>query len=190
MAKVKSMQELELENRITIPMYFNKYILPHNKGFHTIDEANNTSICPFHQETDPSWHYWVKHKVFHCFGCGVSGNIIRLHQLTRRAYYGEYLSYEDSINQLIAIYGLQDVIKQIEATIAEVAPPKTAFEKAREQIMTGMDYRTSPDKITLSTYRTRNQQIITSQSSLETKLTEFSTLDMLAGLILREEVIN
>ncbi|MBI3088416.1 MAG: DNA primase [Candidatus Omnitrophica bacterium] len=33
------------------------------------------ALCPFHQERTPSFHVNTEKQIFHCFGCGVGGNI-------------------------------------------------------------------------------------------------------------------
>lgn len=32
-------------------------------------------LCPFHQEATPSFHVDHEHGLFHCFGCGVGGDV-------------------------------------------------------------------------------------------------------------------
>lgn len=36
---------------------------------------NFKAPCPFHQEKTPSFHVNVDKQIFHCFGCGVGGNV-------------------------------------------------------------------------------------------------------------------
>ncbi len=36
---------------------------------------NLKGLCPFHQEKSPSFTVCPYHQIFHCFGCGASGNI-------------------------------------------------------------------------------------------------------------------
>ena len=38
------------------------------------------ACCPFHNEKTPSFHINVSKQVYHCFGCGVGGGIIKLVQ--------------------------------------------------------------------------------------------------------------
>jgi len=34
------------------------------------------ALCPFHREKTPSWTMNPERRVFHCFGCGVSGDVV------------------------------------------------------------------------------------------------------------------
>jgi DNA primase len=37
--------------------------------------ANYLGLCPFHQEKSPSFNVNAPRQIFHCFGCGVGGNV-------------------------------------------------------------------------------------------------------------------
>lgn len=37
--------------------------------------ANHTGLCPFHAEKTPSFNVNAPRQIFHCFGCGVGGNV-------------------------------------------------------------------------------------------------------------------
>lgn len=39
---------------------------------------NNKSICPFHNDTNPSLSFNIKDNYYHCFSCGASGDNIKL----------------------------------------------------------------------------------------------------------------
>jgi DNA primase len=41
-----------------------------------------TGLCPFHEERTPSFSVNAEHKLYHCFGCGESGDAIRFVQET------------------------------------------------------------------------------------------------------------
>src|SRR5260221_5294031 len=36
---------------------------------------NYSGLCPFHDEKTPSFSVHATHQFFHCFGCGVSGDV-------------------------------------------------------------------------------------------------------------------
>ena len=38
--------------------------------------ANYKACCPFHQEKTPSFVVSSDKQIFHCFGCGVGGNVV------------------------------------------------------------------------------------------------------------------
>lgn len=41
-------------------------------------DKNNRTICPFHNDTNPSLSFNVKYNYYHCFSCGASGDNIKL----------------------------------------------------------------------------------------------------------------
>lgn len=36
-----------------------------------------SGLCPFHHEKTPSFHVSQEKQLFHCFGCGASGNLVQ-----------------------------------------------------------------------------------------------------------------
>ncbi|MFN3781603.1 MAG: CHC2 zinc finger domain-containing protein, partial [Candidatus Kapaibacteriota bacterium] len=63
--------------------------------------ANFVGLCPFHQEKTPSFTVSPEKKIFKCFGCGKSGNVITF----AVEYYG--LSYLEAIKELAKRAGLR-----------------------------------------------------------------------------------
>ena len=39
--------------------------------------TNFKGLCPFHQEKTPSFHVDSARQMFHCFGCGKGGDVVR-----------------------------------------------------------------------------------------------------------------
>jgi len=181
-----SKEEKEVIERITIPDYFNKYVRQKKKGLSVISIESPTSICPFHDENDPSFHYWHKHKMYHCFGCGASGDVISLHQKTQAIYNSKYLDRKSALAELVALYQLQDIIK----LGPDIEKPKSVFEKAREKLDNNINYIVPKNTLTLVKYRTMNDRIIKSNLTLSQKITEFEELDMMACLVTGDFVIN
>ena len=95
-----SRNEILIRNEVSIPDYYNQVIVPQRPGFFAISEGKRAGICPFHDERDPSFHYWSKKQFFHCFGCGTSGDVIFLHQKFMKEYADTRMSRKEPIQKL------------------------------------------------------------------------------------------
>ncbi len=51
--------------------YVSKYVQLKKSG------RDYSGLCPFHHEKSPSFHVSGEKQLFHCFGCGASGNLIQ-----------------------------------------------------------------------------------------------------------------
>ena len=71
-------------------------IVDYVSSFMTVKKSgkNYMACCPFHNEKTPSFSIDRDKQLFHCFGCGASGNFV---QLVMRL---EGLDYKDAIRQL------------------------------------------------------------------------------------------
>lgn len=71
-------------------------IIDYASSFMTIKKngKNYMACCPFHNEKTPSFSIDRDKQLFHCFGCGASGNFV---QLVMRL---EGLDYKDALQQL------------------------------------------------------------------------------------------
>lgn len=63
--------------------------------------ANFVGLCPFHQEKTPSFTVSPDKKIFKCFGCGKSGNVITF----AMEFYG--FSYPEALKELAKRAGLR-----------------------------------------------------------------------------------
>ena len=59
----------EIKERLTIQDVVAPYVKLHRAG------RSLTGLCPFHKEKTPSFHVSVERGTFHCFGCGVGGDM-------------------------------------------------------------------------------------------------------------------
>ncbi|HEX7086487.1 MAG TPA: DNA primase [Vicinamibacterales bacterium] len=57
-------------------------------------------LCPFHGEKTPSFHVSREKGFFHCFGCGVGGDVIKFVELHEKA------SFPEAVRLLAARFGL------------------------------------------------------------------------------------
>ena len=60
-----------------------------------------TGLCPFHEERMPSFSVNAEHKLYHCFGCGASGDSIGFVQET------EGLDFKQAIEALAERYNVE-----------------------------------------------------------------------------------
>ena len=57
-------------------------------------------LCPFHGEKTPSFHVNGERGVFHCFGCGVGGDVIKFVELFDK------VTFPEAVRQLAGRFGL------------------------------------------------------------------------------------
>src|SRR5205085_3021636 len=58
-------------------------------------------LCPFHDERTPSFSVNAEHKLYHCFGCGESGDAIGFVEAT------EGLDFKEALEYLADRYGVE-----------------------------------------------------------------------------------
>ena len=80
--------------------------------------ASWKGLCPFHGEKTPSFNVHGDKQFFHCFGCGVSGDVIKFIQLS------DTVNFPDAVRQLAARAGL---------TVPEAEDSKQDAESSRER---------------------------------------------------------
>lgn len=102
---------------VSIARYYEDYIKPLDIRFKDYSfDTHRTVICCFkdHEDVNPSLgtipHRHLKGvRVFHCFGCGASGDVVRLHQRIQRDYFNKILSDKESALDLCRLYGINAV---------------------------------------------------------------------------------
>ena len=63
--------------------------------------ATYKGLCPFHSEKSPSFHVNRDKGFFHCFGCGVGGDVFKFLELQ------EKLGFVDAVKHLASKFGMQ-----------------------------------------------------------------------------------
>ena len=78
----------EIKNNNDIVDVISQYVILKRSG------RNFFGLCPFHKEKSPSFSVSTDKQIFHCFGCGVGGNVI--HFISKI----ENISYRESLELL------------------------------------------------------------------------------------------
>ena len=94
--------------------YYRRYIKPLNKEFGRYDLFENKLVlCWFkdHEDVNPSMGYINDRqhkggKVYHCFGCGRTGNVIRLHQLIQSQYFDREIDEVTASKELATLFNI------------------------------------------------------------------------------------
>ncbi|MBO8128648.1 MAG: DNA primase [Peptococcaceae bacterium] len=81
--------------RVDIVEIISEYVRLEQKGRHYI------GLCPFHQETTPSFTVTPEKQLFYCFGCQTGGNVFKFIMLK------ENLSFPESVRYLAGRLGIR-----------------------------------------------------------------------------------
>jgi DNA primase len=85
----------EVRNSVNIVSLISEYVALRKRG------RNHVARCPFHTEKTPSFNVNEDKQIFHCFGCGVGGDLFKFIMLI------EQLSFPDAIRFVAERYGLK-----------------------------------------------------------------------------------
>ena len=85
----------EIRNRNDIVDVISQYVVLKRSG------RNFFGLCPFHKEKSPSFSVSPDKQIFHCFGCGVGGNVF--HFVSKI----ENLSFRETIEMLAEKSGVE-----------------------------------------------------------------------------------
>ncbi|MGW8312107.1 MAG: DNA primase [Desulfuromonadales bacterium] len=69
MGRIAEEKIQEIRERLDIVDVISSYLPLKRSG------VNHQGLCPFHQEKTPSFNVNSARQIFHCFGCGVGGNV-------------------------------------------------------------------------------------------------------------------
>jgi DNA primase len=94
--------------------YYRDFVQPLDERFKRYDlYQNKTVLCWFkdHEDVNPSMGYINdRHhkggKVYHCFGCGRTGTVVRLHQILQSQYFNRSLTEEETCKELAMHFGI------------------------------------------------------------------------------------
>lgn len=121
----------------------------------------NLVLCFFkdHDDVNPSMG-WIKHKtlpsvkVCHCFGCGRTADVVRLHQILSKQYFNKDLSEKDACIEVGNLFDIpiddyddsgDDLEKRFQSSLHRVDKLKTYYtirefsDELKEQRKSGVD---------------------------------------------------
>lgn len=75
--------------------------------------SSHVGLCPFHSEKSPSFNVVPSKQIYHCFGCGASGDIFNFLQKTRG------LSFVDAVKEVASNVGV--IVEEKPMTPVEAA---------------------------------------------------------------------
>ncbi|MBK5257794.1 MAG: DNA primase, partial [Vicinamibacteria bacterium] len=84
----------DLKNRADIVGVVSEHVALRKMG------RSHKGLCPFHKEKSPSFTVRADAPVFHCFGCGVGGDVVEFIKLK------EGLSFKDAVESLARRFGV------------------------------------------------------------------------------------
>lgn len=105
----------EVRERTDIVELISQYVSLKHSG------ANHTGLCPFHVEKSPSFSVNSARQFFHCFGCGVGGDVFSFLMKT------EGLAFPDAVRKLAERSG-------IELDERPLSPEEELREQQRERL--------------------------------------------------------
>ena len=102
----------EIRQRSDIVEVISRYVALEKRG------KNYLALCPFHQEKTPSFNINQERQIFHCFGCGVGGNVFKFLMLV------EGLSFPEAVRTQGRRIGID---------VPEEASPKDNIQQAKKE---------------------------------------------------------
>ncbi len=84
----------DIQARVDIAQIIGQYVPLKRAGRHF------KALCPFHKERTPSFHINTDKQIFHCFGCGVGGNVFSFLMQQDR------LTFPEAVRQLAQQVGV------------------------------------------------------------------------------------
>ncbi|MDC7244032.1 MAG: DNA primase [Sphaerochaetaceae bacterium] len=95
MPKISQQTIDNIKNKVSLSQYISRYAdVKHKRG------SDYVCCCPFHDEKTPSFYIHDDKQYFHCFGCGVSGDVFKFVSLyDHLSWYEAIIKIADEIGE-------------------------------------------------------------------------------------------
>lgn len=180
MARKLSNNEMKLRDGISIIDYYNQFIVPTSNKFYKLSVGKKAGLCPFHDDTDPSFHFWEETKMFHCFGCQLSGDIITLHQKFEWKYHNRGLDRKTAIKELGTLYNIP--ITDEDDNIDEEG--LNPFQRAKKYLSDSSTVECNKNAFSLAKFRNLNNMVRSFNIKSNQKVASYCELDVQASAFL------
>ena len=107
----------EVREKARIDEVISSYVTLRNAG-----GGNFKGLCPFHDEKSPSFNVTPARGLFHCFGCGVGGDVIKFLMEI------DGLGFTETVERLAEKYGVDmPIATEVHAVVHEGRPAQEAY---------------------------------------------------------------
>jgi DNA primase len=112
---------LEIKETAPIADVIGQYVRLNQRGRYLV------GLCPFHAEKTPSFTVYPERNIFHCFGCGVGGNVFTFLMQHLR------LTFQEAVAELAQKYGIPlNWKKELNPAQAQASRQRQAFYEVNE----------------------------------------------------------
>ena len=179
--------EQYLIDHVSIPEYFNRFLANKEKGIAELHEETSTAtLCPFHDDVNPSFRYWKPKRFFMCFGCGVSGDVINLHRLVLQRAARVKIARETAVKDLCRIYNIKysnHSKGKKDAPELTVVEKVSVFERCRRATHLQTELVEQRKHFSFAMYKQQNTRIKDNSSlTAEERFKAFEELDFKASV--------
>lgn len=191
--KKKGLTSLEkyVIDKISVPQYFNDYLYNTKPGLTKLtDSCDCSSICPFHDDVNPSFRFWKSKKFFICFGCSISGDVINLHRKALQHKSHKAISRAEALKDLCRLYNIPIKLEKtaVKSELVLDVPdkkleekPLNAFQQARKSLDMQSAVVEHRKHFTLDKFIATNQRILHNPNiSEDIRIAEYAELDLRA----------
>lgn len=161
--------ELIIAN-VDLVHFYNTYITTLAPIFKPM--AVRAGLCPFHKETDPSFHAHKAKRFYHCFGCGYTGDVIAVFTQLQYNYTGKKIDEKEAIQLLANMYNISLYPEEESSSNMDI------FDMAKKMLVGKSYMEEYTGEITLVKYTKLNNSIMQNNLPFDTKIKQLGELDI------------